>query len=500
MAGKMGQMASRPPRTASTVILAGPAGVLMVERARILRFLGGFHGCPGGVVDRGDAALPADSTGDGGKRAAALRELFEETGLLLTAGEGDPVSLPEEWKRLVEGTLSFADLLAGRKEILGTSRLVPAGNWLTPAFSTRRYDTFFYIVPVKRAVPVEISSPEAASCEWLDAGTALRRWKEHELLMVPPTLNMLRALRDGRGPDEWASLACAPPQARAVPTRRIESRFGLILFPVKTRTLPPATHTNTILFGEGEMIIIDPASSLPEEQEALLDLLADLDREGRHLKEIVLSHHHPDHVGGAEALRKATGVGVAAHPATALLLRGVVRIDRCLSDGDEIILAGPCERRLEVLHTPGHAPGHLSFHERPTATIFGGDNVLGDGSVLISPPHGDMDDYLRSLVRMKRLNARILVAGHGEIEGNPNDRIDACIEHRLERERMILASILDSPLAPPEIVKRVYTDVPEEMHPLAELSVLAHLARLVRRGLAAERKGAYKARAQNKSS
>ena len=104
-----------------------------------------------------------------------------------------------------------------------------------------------------------------------------------------------------------------------------------------------------------------------------------------------------------------------------------------------------------------------------------------------------MDDYLRSLERMKQLRARVLIGGHGEAIGDPLGQIDRYINHRLEREKMILAALLDKPLTPGEIVIRVYTDVPLEMHPLAERSVHAHLERLVRRGLVEVGEGRYAA-------
>ncbi len=481
----------RPPRSAATVVLVARHQALMVERAKTLHFLGGFHGFPGGVVDNGDENLPGDCPDEGGKRAAALRELFEETGLLLIAGDSDPLSLPEDWARVVGGELSFAGLLEERGATLGTARLIEAGNWLTPEFSLRRFDTWFFIVPLHEVVPVEVHSGEVEKCEWLEAGEALTLWKKHRIMMVPPTLNMLRAIRDGRDAAHWAEKARAVPQARAIPERRIESRFGMILFPMKTNTLPPANHTTTILFGEGEMIIIDPASPDKEEQDQLLRLVKELEREGRQAKEIVLTHHHDDHIGAVERLREELDLPVAAHMATALLLRGKIRVDRSIEEGDLIALAGPGERKLEVLHTPGHAPGHLCFFERETGTLIAGDNVLGHGSVLIDPPHGNMTDYLRSLRRMKALGSRILVGGHGEIVGDPEREIERYIAHRLSRERMILGVLLEGPQSPSEIVRRVYTDVPVEMHPLAERSVLAHLERLVERSLASEERGQY---------
>src|SRR5690606_21411309 len=144
---------------------------------------------------------------------------------------------------------------------------------------------------------------------------------------------------------------------------------GVVAFPVRTPTLPPATHTNCYLAGDREIVVIDPGSPAGDEQRALDDLVDAWAADGRAVVAVWLTHHHGDHVGGARHLSERLGVPVAAHPATAERLAGRVRIDQLLADGDTLPLAGDPPRRLRAVHTPGHAPGHLCFLEEHSGAL-----------------------------------------------------------------------------------------------------------------------------------
>jgi len=141
--------------------------------------------------------------------------------------------------------------------------------------------------------------------------------------------------------------------------------------------------------------VIDPGSPYEDEQAALAAMVDELRAEGRTVREILLTHLHPDHVGGVEALKAHLQgqVGIAAHRQTAEALPDI-QVDRMIEDGDVISLAGEPEIRLRALHTPGHARGHLCFIDEQTGALLTGDNVVGLGSVLIDPPQGNMIDYL----------------------------------------------------------------------------------------------------------
>src|SRR5207253_8791431 len=177
-------------------------------------------------------------------------------------------------------------------------------------------------------------------------------------------------------------------------------------------------------------------------------------------------------------------VPVAAHRLTAQSLRNQFPVDRFIEDSEVLALDGEPSIRLRALYTPGHARGHLCFHDERTGALISGDNLVGFGSVLIDPPEGNMRDYLDSLARMRALgNLSVLFGGHGPAIANPYEKIDEYIAHRLQRENLILAAVREGLSTAKEIVARVYTDVSPKAHAMAERAVLAHLEKLEAEGL-----------------
>jgi glyoxylase-like metal-dependent hydrolase (beta-lactamase superfamily II)/8-oxo-dGTP pyrophosphatase MutT (NUDIX family) len=473
-----------PKDAAAMILLRDPEDpkVFWVRRSLKLSFMGGYHAFPGGQRDVEDfetRVLNCQDLEAAAMRACAAREIFEETGVLVARGvERLTVEQRAALRReLNEGRIKFAELLEREELALDAELLVQAPRWVTPPSSPRRFNTWFFTAWLPEGQETEVIPGELESGEWLSPGEALRRWRDGECLIASPILDTMQAL--DKGIEGFIERMMQVPQAERDEHQRIELRSGFLLFPVRTPTLPPATHTNCYIIGGNEVVVIDPASPYEDEQQRLDALIASLINNGCRVREIIITHLHQDHIGGVMHLSERFGLPVAAHRITAEALEGMVRVDRFIEDNDLILLDGEPGWRLRAMWTPGHARGHLCFYEERTGTIITGDLVVGFGTVVIAPPEGNMSDYLASLRRLLDLpKLTALFPAHGPSLINARGKIEEYIAHRLEREAKIVSAMTDGAQSIPEIVKAVYTDVPEAMHKLAECSVLAHLEKL----------------------
>lgn len=474
-------------RDAAAVVLVRGHGaeleVFWAKRSDAVAFMPGFHAFIGGTVMAEDAEVPMDGVPEGPERllrVCAVREAFEEAGVLIGLEEPAlPGVLSEARGELLAGEARFEDLARDHGWRFRGDALPFAGRWMTPPFSAARFDTMFYLARLPEGQEASVRVGELAHGEWIRPAEAIARWKSGDVSFAAPTLHTLEELMEGE--ERLAERLSSAPERSLIPVRRIELKWGIVLHPMKTSPLPPSTHTNCYLVGTSEMAMIDPASDDPEDLEALFTLIGRLEADGRKLKMILVTHDHPDHVGGLKKIRKHFGVPVAAHPLAAAHVHADVEID----DGAVIELGPAGEWNLRAIHTPGHARGHLCFVHERTRSLFTGDHVIGGkGTVIVDPPEGDMAAYVQALERLATEPVETIFPGHGSPQGAALRRIRALIKHRREREQRVIAALDEDPRPLSELVERAYADTPPELWRYAERSLLAHLLDLEGRGAA----------------
>jgi endoribonuclease LACTB2 len=485
-----------PITEAASVLLArgpGSSEVFAVRRAESLRFFGGFFAFPGGKVSEEDVPQPASPAASdlGVRRLTAARELFEETGVLVARRpDGSFASsgpeLAQARRELVEGSLLFAGVLQRFGAAVHGGDFRHVGRLVTPPFTTMRFDTVFFQADLPPGQQPEVWPGELDHGRWTTAEALLDEWTRGDCPVSPPTLTMLEAIR-GRPVLELAERLA--PLLASLDAGAIHPIFWapwVQMLPLQTIALAPSTHTNAFLVGRDPAYLFDPGPEKPEEQQRLFAVLDARREAGQPPTAVVLTHHHPDHVGAAPACSRRYGIPVWAHAATARALAGKVQVSRFLDDGDRIELGptpdGRASWRLETIHTPGHAAGHLAFYDPHYRLLFAGDMVSTLSSIIIAPPDGDLTVYLASLRRLQTYDSRLLLPSHGSASTRPGQTLEEAIAHRAKREEQLLAVLGLGPRRVQDLLSELYKGLPESLTRLAELQTLAGLEKLQREG------------------
>lgn len=540
-----------PARPAATLVVVRDAAVgievLLLRRAERGDHNSGAWVFPGGIVDASDADAHRCCAGVDDAQAcarlglerggldyyvAAVRECFEEAGLLyarapgqasLVELHGDEAARVAAWREpMHRGERTLAQLCAAAGWELALDRLVYFSHWLTPPVRVKRFDTRFFVA---EAPPVQISAHDATEVveqRWLRPADALSR--AGELKLMTPTLKTLEAIARfdrvdallafaraprtvpltmpmiGRGrqgqrpvtPDEpaYAELARVDPQCRGSHSYEIEPGRAVRLSPRLVRvtasngSVMTGPGTNTYLVGGGSdnlWAVIDPGPDDPAHVRAVL-----AGAPGP-IRWVFVTHTHLDHSPATAALVAATGATVhgrrAAHPEWQ---DADFAPDVELAGGERFALTPDCT--LRAMHTPGHASNHLCYLLEQERLLFTGDHLMQLSTVVINPPDGDMAAYLASLRELLAEDLEWLAPGHGFLMARPREAIEAVIAHRLRREAKVVDALRALGAAGADaLLARVYDDVPPRLHAMAMRSLKAHLLKLEHDGAAVER-------------
>jgi glyoxylase-like metal-dependent hydrolase (beta-lactamase superfamily II)/8-oxo-dGTP pyrophosphatase MutT (NUDIX family) len=531
-------------RKASSVIVlrdlpAGGVEVLMLRRAeREGDMRSGVAVFPGGVLDARDRlahphvqgwddaqasarlALPA---GGLDYLVAAVRECFEEVGLLFADDSGSRTLPPEarqHWRGLLQrGEQPLAALCEAHGLGIDLREWAYFSHWLTPPGQPRRFDTRFFVTRAPEGQQAEADYGEAVELMWLTPQQALE--PERGLKLLPVTRETLRRLGGFASVEQALQHARTQQEVPMIMPRRAESAAGLRvvlphemayaevaridptgrggahadiqpgrvvrLSPRVLRVTAPnpgvmtGPGTNSYLVGDPDTnrwTVIDPGPDDEAHRQALLAAAPGP------IERILVTHTHIDHSPGAGPLARVTGAPVLGrrplHPAGQ---------DASFAPseelfGGELLGLGPTTT-LRVLHTPGHASNHLCYLLPEERTLFTGDHVMQGSTVVINPPDGDMAAYLRALEGLYALDLEWLAPGHGFLVARPHEVVRALVRHRLGREDKVVGALSALGPAPVEgLVGRVYEDVPATLHPVARRSLLAHLLKLEGEGRA----------------
>ena len=238
--------------------------------------------------------------------------------------------------------------------------------------------------------------------------------------------------------------------------------------------------TNTYLLGEQQVAVIDPGPLMPDHAAAILGAIR---AKGGELHRVFVTHTHIDHSPATALLLREVGAElIGALPPDDLFQDTAFRPDlQCVHDQ----VFETAEYRLRAIATPGHVANHFCFLDERNGLLMTGDHIMNGSTVVIIPPGGDMAAYMRSLALLLEYPLRQLAPGHGDVMDDPRQVIDGLLQHRLAREAKVVGALRSVGAAELDaLVALVYDDVAVEVHPIAKLSLQAHLIKLEREGLA----------------
>lgn len=514
--------------------------VLMTRRSDKASFLPNAHVFPGGALDASDTTLHefAVRRPDQDDRLltasiAALRECFEEMGVLLARdATGAWVTAPEVAQLDRHGDLGAQ--LRQRGWVLATDTVGLLAHWVTDRDFAKRFDVHFFVAPMPPEQTAIADNKEQFSPVWISPSQALSESEASRFSLVFPTERTLRHLHtqaqsgaallatcQARHTPQWSSCPRAGlRQGQEVRFMEHESEYGELALVCPdgqvlhhldwdtSQARPLLRHvqrltcgnagmmtgpgTNSYIVGEADTgyVVIDPGPCDAAHLERLWQTCRG------DIRAIVCTHSHPDHSPGAFDLQALCRVRcISADRIPPILGRASLptarphsafQPDRELQDQERLILHSHDLRlkiSLRVLHTPGHAANHICLVLEEDGLLFSGDHILNGSTTVIDPPDGHMGDYLASLDKLSLACATdeiaFILPAHGYVLGHAPLAIAQLKAHRLQREAKVQAAMRALPEGSvADWVRHAYGDVPSHLWPIAERSLVAHVAHL----------------------
>ncbi|HOK08223.1 MAG TPA: MBL fold metallo-hydrolase [Candidatus Hydrogenedens sp.] len=456
--------------------------VLLIKRGETMEFLPGHHAFPGGRVEKEDWNYYIDGKAEQKIKSAfigAIRETFEETGYFpsIIDNKQKKDELKKLWYDLHNRKVGFNKIIDFLHLKLNLDDVPFSGPWITPPGLPKRFETYFFFIEWKEEYFKlgNISIDEVESILWNTPKNILQQWHEKKVSLSTPVAYILEQIEYFGIPEVFHNL-------NIIPWKRdgysyFHPRAGVHIFPLPCPLDTFFNQVNCVVIGKDEMLIIDPGSGEEQSTKEMIFWLEHFIKMGSKLVGICITHSHIDHIGSAELIAKHFELPIYASPEC----KGKIPfpIDGILNNGDKIILGkNDIPWIIEVISTPGHTEGHLSFYENTTKTLIAGDIISSEGPVLIDPDDGgSMGKYMDSIGKISTLDIDLIIPGHGVVlffmPGNK--MIKKLIEHRKLREEKIINLIKSGVSSINELLLEAYNDVPKERLHLAKQQLKAHL-------------------------